>query len=173
VLQRQPQKTPSKRKAQLLSTMTEKRLLFLFVRLVFSLCLLPNVVHADTYDPATGKKLNTVAHCIHAINQISKNGYGSTTSSCMGCDPALPNCYFNCPPLVKNLYHLCDSMCIPDGFYFDPKKTMKGCFSDNLKNMKISVERCGCSAAMSSRNNILFIVISILLSMAAIALTSI
>ena len=156
--------------------MTEKRLLFLFVRLVFPLLFLSNVVHADTHDPATGQKLNIVDHCIHAVNEISKNGWGSTASSCMGCDPALPNCYFNCPPLVKNVYQLCDSVCIPDGFYFDPKKTMSGCFNDNLIGMRISVERCGCSAAMSSNiftwNNVLLFVISILLSMTAIAFTS-
>ena len=155
--------------------MTVSISLLMFIRLVIPLFLLSNVVYADTHDPATGQKLNIVAHCIHAVNEISKNGWGSTTASCMGCDPALPNCYFNCPPLVRNVYQLCDSICLPDGFYFDPKKTMSGCFNDNLIGMRISVERCGCSAAMSSNiftwNNVLLFIISILLSMTAIALT--
>ena len=80
----------------------------------------PRTVQADTHDPATGKKLNYVAHCVNAVNDISKNGFGSTRTSCMGCDPALPTCYFNCQPLVKRLYEWCDNVCLPDGFYFDP-----------------------------------------------------
>lgn len=87
---------------------------------VMVVALLLGPIRADTRDPATGKLMNTVPHCIHAVNEISKNGYGSTPSSCMGCDPTLPACYFNCKPLVNNLYKYCDNICIPDGFYFDP-----------------------------------------------------
>ena len=91
--------------------------------IITMLCVLfftPTTVQADTHDPASGKQLNYVAHCVNAVNDISKNGFGATRSSCMGWDPALPTCYFNCQPLVKRLYEWCDNVCLPDGFYFDP-----------------------------------------------------
>jgi hypothetical protein len=91
----------------------------LLLALVLLLVVVPGA-RAATHDPATGKIMNTVPHCINAVNEISKNGYGATPSSCMGCDPTLPTCYFNCKPLVTRLYEWCDSVCLPDGFYFDP-----------------------------------------------------
>ena len=88
-----------------------RRTAMLVASLITVLVLLtPSTVQADTLDPATGKQLNYVAHCVNAVNDISKNGFGATKSSCMGCDPTLPTCYFNCQPLVKKLYEWCDNV---------------------------------------------------------------
>lgn len=53
---------------------------------------------------------------------MSRAGDGTTIDSCMGCDPALPDCFPTCQALVDQLYTQCDSVCLPDGYYFDPRK---------------------------------------------------
>lgn len=40
----------------------------------------------------------------------------------MNCDPALPECYFSCQELIGKMYIACDSVCLPDGYFFDPSK---------------------------------------------------
>jgi hypothetical protein len=44
----------------------------------------------------------------------------------MNCDPSLPTCYeggeYTCQQLIAKMYISCDSVCLPDGYYFDPSK---------------------------------------------------
>ncbi len=51
---------------------------------------------------------------------ITKAGNGTTPLSCMDCDPTYPVCAFGCQAKVGLLYDTCDSICLPDGFFFDP-----------------------------------------------------
>ena len=58
--------------------------------------------------------------CIAATRKVYKAGDGSTPGSCMSCDPTYPFCAKGCQKLIDNLYHICDGVCLPDGYYFDP-----------------------------------------------------
>lgn len=40
----------------------------------------------------------------------------------MGCDPAQPSCSLGCQKLINKLYENCDEVCLPYGYYFDPRK---------------------------------------------------
>lgn len=57
-----------------------------------------------------------------ATRKITKAGDGTTEDSCMGCDPTLKDCFSDCQRLVDQLYRQCDDVCLPDGYYFDPRK---------------------------------------------------
>jgi len=65
----------------------------------------------------------TVKKCIAISNYLATFGDGSTSTSCMGCDPALPECTSPCQSVVDDLYTDCDGICLPDGYYYDPCKT--------------------------------------------------
>lgn len=54
-----------------------------------------------------------------AANKIGARGNGTVPKSCFYCDPAVPQCAPGCQKLVKQLYYNCDSVCLPDGYYFD------------------------------------------------------
>lgn len=98
---------------------------------------------------ASGQEETTLsAHsCIHATRKLHKNGDGTTEESCMSCDPALADCFFNCQDLIDKVYTSCKDVCLPDGYYFDPLSTIDGCFENNRGIMKIKFERCGCNSA--------------------------
>jgi hypothetical protein len=40
----------------------------------------------------------------------------------MACDPAVPDCGENCQGSIGKMYVECDSICLPDGYYFDACK---------------------------------------------------
>ena len=82
-----------------------------------------------------------------ATNKLRKSGDGSTITSCYGCDPAQPVCSVGCQDLIDTVYYVCDGVTMPDGYYFDPTFQLTGSFIDNLDDMKINVERCGCNSA--------------------------
>ena len=69
---------------------------------------------------------------------------------CMSCDPTEEDCPRGCQPFINQLYRACDfEGKMPDGWYFDPEKTITGRWNDeNKAQLKIAVERCGCNAAM-------------------------
>jgi len=116
-----------------------------------------------------------VHRCVHSSTKLAKRGRGNTDTSCMGCDPAQPSCSLGCQKLINKLYENCDEVCLPYGYYFDPRKIivvipfvslsisplsdlfcacysewdLEGCWKDNLKKIKIKVERCGCNSAFS------------------------
>ncbi len=49
--------------------------------------------------------------------------------------------------MIDTVYHVCDNVTLPDGYYFDPLFNLDGGWSENLDAMKINVERCGCNSA--------------------------
>lgn len=76
-----------------------------------------------------------------AAKRIANKGDGSTPNSCMSCDPThgsvryfSPNLFLNvsgvvvgsCPDGCQNridtMYVACDGVCLPDGYFFDPRK---------------------------------------------------
>jgi hypothetical protein len=40
----------------------------------------------------------------------------------MGCDPTYPTCSSGCQDLVEKIYYRCDGICLPNGYFFDPRK---------------------------------------------------
>jgi hypothetical protein len=40
----------------------------------------------------------------------------------MSCDPTVQYCPDGCQGLVDKMYYDCDDVCLPDGYYFDPRK---------------------------------------------------
>jgi hypothetical protein len=61
-------------------------------------------------------------HELTATNKLRKMGDGSTDSSCMDCNPALPECFIDCQERIDIMYRNCQGVCLPDGYYFDPSK---------------------------------------------------
>jgi hypothetical protein len=68
------------------------------------------------------KKQNIVHNCVAASKSLAELGDGSTSTSCMECDPALPTCNGLCQLVIDKLYYFCDDVCLPYGYYFDPRK---------------------------------------------------
>jgi hypothetical protein len=60
-----------------------------------------------------------------ASARMAKTGNGSTSSSCMSCDPTHPVCQPKCQNKVNYLYYACDDICLPDGYFFDPRKSAR------------------------------------------------
>lgn len=54
---------------------------------------------------------------------MARRGNGSTAISCMSCDPTHGSCYDKCQNKVNYLYYACDGICLPDGYFFDPRKS--------------------------------------------------
>lgn len=57
-----------------------------------------------------------------ATQALAGTGDGTTSTSCAGCDPALDVCFPSCQGYIKNVYFDCDGVCLPEGYYFDPRK---------------------------------------------------
>ena len=91
-----------------------------------------------------------VHRCIHTTNKVRKRGDGSVVGSCSSCDPAQPDCDTGCQELIDRMYWACTDVCLPDGYYFDPNKMLSGCWEDNVAEMDINVERCGCNSGSRS-----------------------
>eukprot|EP01041_Mallomonas_annulata_P004431 gene4431-8832_t len=119
-----------------------------FFHLIICIFLIPTAGEGTPPVPRSKDPMkNNIHHCVHATNKIKKRGDGSTSSSCMRCDPALPSCAVGCQTLIDVLYRVCDNICIPDGYYFDSASLLQGCWSDNENEIKIQVERCGCNSS--------------------------
>lgn len=88
-----------------------------------------------------------VHRCVHTTNKVRKRGDGSVEGSCSSCDPAQPDCDTGCQELIDRMYWACTDVCLPDGYYFDPNKMLSGCWKDNVDEMDINVERCGCNSS--------------------------
>ena len=65
---------------------------------------------------------SVLLYSLAAAKALARNGDGTTVTSCMGCDPTQGECYFNCQAKVDALYKYCDSGCLPDGYFYDPRK---------------------------------------------------
>ena len=74
----------------------------------------------------------------------------------MSCNPTVSMCARGCQDLVAQLYVDCDGVTMPDRFNFgeyvgpDGKTyPITGKWNNEVKaQLKIEIERCGCSAAM-------------------------
>jgi hypothetical protein len=40
----------------------------------------------------------------------------------MACDPTKAACPDGCQNKIQKMYFGCDDICLPDGYYFDPRK---------------------------------------------------
>jgi hypothetical protein len=109
---------------------------------ILAICLFPIVLVNSE---------GSVHKCVHSSTKLAKRGRGNTETSCMGCNPAMPACSSGCQNLIDKLYINCDNVCLPDGYYFDPQWELQGCWKDNIKKVKIKVERCGCNLGYSSK----------------------
>lgn len=97
-----------------------------------------------------------------ASRKLAKNGDGSTEGSCMQCDPTQDVCPVGCQALVNHLFQDCAGVCLPDGYFFDPKWQYDGCWKDHFEQVMIGVNRCGCNSAFSmlqSGSRLTFVVI--------------
>jgi len=97
--------------------------------------------------PATAFPAN-VHRCVHASAKLYKSTQAG--NPCMQCDPSSNQCNPGCQLLIDAQYHLCDKMCLPDGYFFDAAWTLPGCFADNKAQIKVAVERCGCNSGFRS-----------------------
>eukprot|EP00520_Triparma_pacifica_P004956 CAMPEP_0118654514 /NCGR_PEP_ID=MMETSP0785-20121206/12436_1 /TAXON_ID=91992 /ORGANISM="Bolidomonas pacifica, Strain CCMP 1866" /LENGTH=87 /DNA_ID=CAMNT_0006547191 /DNA_START=374 /DNA_END=637 /DNA_ORIENTATION=- len=58
-----------------------------------------------------------------------------------------------CQGMIDSLYSTCggssmedDGVTLPDGYYFDPQRTITGTWNEDLKEqLRIAIGRCGCS----------------------------
>lgn len=97
--------------------------------------------------PATAYLAN-VHRCVHASTKLYKSTKAG--NPCMQCDPSSSQCNPGCQLLIDAQYHLCDKMCLPDGYFFDAAWTLPGCFKNNKAQIKVAVERCGCNSGFQS-----------------------
>ena len=73
------------------------------------------------------------------------------TTSCISCSPTRPvnYCHSACQDYINKVYAYCNGICLPENFYYTPGKSLMGCWSDVVDQMKYEVERCGCNSALS------------------------
>ena len=89
---------------------------------------------------------------------------------CIGCEPVQQCCPGDagcavddglfCQGMIDSLYLACggssledDGVTLPDGYYFDPKRTVDGTWNMEAKqSLRIAIGRCGCSDAPSLYN---------------------
>jgi hypothetical protein len=81
----------------------------------------------------------------------------------MGCDPARPDCSVGCQDLIDSMYVKCDGVCMPDGYYYDPRKFQTWTFSmphNRCKLSRVVISSCsvdnhgvlgGCEATAEDR----------------------
>mmetsp|Transcript_2316 Transcript_2316/g.3557 ORF Transcript_2316/g.3557 Transcript_2316/m.3557 type:complete len:99 (+) Transcript_2316:130-426(+) len=69
------------------------------------------------------QKANT-HECVRATRKIANRGDGTTVNSCMSCDPTYGVCPDGCQNKIDKMYYACDGVCLPDGYFFDPRKCL-------------------------------------------------
>lgn len=85
--------------------------------------------------------------CGAAIDDIYKEGNGTTLGSCMSCSPTTDVCEPACQPLIDIFFEACDGTYTPPGLYYDPGKTIEGGWNEKGDEIRIAVFRCGCNGA--------------------------
>lgn len=68
---------------------------------------------------------------------------------CIVCEPTNELCPEGCQKLLDFFFKVCDGVCLPETYFFDPQMTMAGCWDDHKTELNRHVKRCGCSAASS------------------------
>lgn len=64
---------------------------------------------------------NGLSFFVATLN-LAATGDGKEVTSCAGCNPAQEFCVPGCQSLITKVYWECDSVCLPDGYYYDPRK---------------------------------------------------
>ena len=86
-----------------------------FLAFVLSVAWLITSGHATSTFPNPKPQGRSWEACATAISQISSQGDGTTTGSCMSCDPTYAKCSPKCQPLIDVFYRACDSVYTPPG----------------------------------------------------------
>ncbi|CAM9703533.1 unnamed protein product [Chrysoparadoxa australica] len=111
--------------------------------LVSAVALLPSI---SAYNRPT---VSSTA-CVEVLEEIQAiTDLHGNDRSCMSCEPANALCGPGCQVLVHELQENCAGVTLPDGWFYDPGRTITGSWDDPevAMRIKISIERCGCSAA--------------------------
>lgn len=110
--------------------------------------------------------------CLDVIDEVKALSWlqhdSSHGSKCMSCGMSQELCPYDppCQQLIDKLYRECDGVTIPHGAYYDPALTIAGTWGDDVKDdIKISVEKCGCSLALNVRVSWILQVFSALMTM--------
>ncbi|GMI47026.1 hypothetical protein TrCOL_g1018 [Triparma columacea] len=103
--------------------------------------------------------------CIKSIEAITKASEDPDNQDggrqCIGCEPVQFICPAgqqgspNCQDMIDELYLTCggagmedDGVTLPDGYYFDPQRSITGTWNMELKEqLRIAIGRCACSGA--------------------------
>jgi hypothetical protein len=108
--------------------------------------------------PGAYKKPDTPAmYCIRTIIQINDFNAYDPENQCLGCDPVQDDgCptqpayginpkQITCQDLIKDLHWNCDGVTLPDGYYYDPQRTITGTWGAEVKmRLNVAIGRCGC-----------------------------
>lgn len=100
--------------------------------------------------------------CIATILLINLYNSNDPDNQCIGCDPvqdtgcpATPDMENNkaktpCQELISDMHWNCDGVVLPDGYYYDPQRTITGAWgadgkaSDVKTRLNVAIGRCGC-----------------------------
>ena len=104
-------------------------------------------------------------NCIRTIIQINDFDAYDPDNQCIGCDPVqdagcptLPAYGINskqvtCQKLIDSLHRDCDGVELPEGYYYDPKRTITGRWGPEVKmKLNIAIGRCGCKGSWGYRD---------------------
>ncbi|KAL7689052.1 hypothetical protein Plhal304r1_c017g0062361 [Plasmopara halstedii] len=94
---------------------------------------------------------NSWAPCSFAVEQLGLEGNGSTTGSCLACNPTTFKCPFKCQSLLDAVYKECDGVYAPQDFYFDPARTLDGYWNDHFSVLRVQAARCGCNTSPNDK----------------------
>lgn len=52
-----------------------------------------------------------------------------------------------CQDFIAALYLSCDGVTLPDGYFYDPQRTITGTWGDDVRRrLRIAIGRCACNA---------------------------
>lgn len=85
--------------------------------------------------------------CGQIVEKIGHRGNGTTSGSCLACDPVVKNCPAGCQSLLQAMSKSCRGVYTPPDYYFDPSKSLYGFWGDQIASFRVAAARCGCSIA--------------------------
>ena len=134
--------------------------IFLIVLLLFELIDSGNVhdcvkasrrVHRRSFYPPYYEEIERDLEP-NIMDRPNPASFGNDTSiePCMLCEPVKEECPEGCDGLLEYYVESCSGVCLPDSYFFDPEKTMSGCFDEHTYEIYRNIWRCGCNAASST-----------------------